>query len=267
MKFTFKIGQKIKESWFLFKNNFWIFFLLSSIVFFFNILSSKHSLVLNLLVLILCFFVAYMTIRYVISLVDKKEFNIFSKDSLPTLEQILNFVKTYILFFLIVLGGFFVFIIPSILMIFGGAYFRFLVSIFIILALVCLVLGIYFKIRLLFSCINSVDKNQGAVKSIKKSWSLTRNLFWPLFWRIIVIGLFMFSGAIIFFIGLIVTVPMGLIMIVMLFRTLENPNYQNQNINDNDDLVVEEDITIIKEEGSPIVEIIKEEKIIGENNI
>ena len=113
MKFTFKIGEKIKEAWPMYKDNFSMFFLMGAIVFFLEILGSKNF-VLYILVCVASLLVGYMVIRYILSLVDKKDFNPFVKSSLPTLGQIWNLLKTYVLFILIVAGAFILVLFPTI---------------------------------------------------------------------------------------------------------------------------------------------------------
>jgi len=259
MKFKFSVKEKIKEAWSIYKENFWMFFLLSAIVFLLEVLSTK-GFVAYILACVASLLLAYMLIKYLLSLVDKKEFNVFAKSSLPTIDQIWKLFKTYILYILIVAGAFISLFMPAMLIIMrNGILLPWMIAL-IILAFIFLIIGTYFKIRLFFSVIISVDKDQGAIKSIKNSWWMTKDMFWYLFWKTIVVGLFMMIGFLALVVGLIVTIPIGMLVLIMMYRDLEK--WRGEVLSSGE--VVEEKITVIEENGVPVAEVI-EEKIVEGN--
>lgn len=218
MKSTFKIGQKIKEAWPIFKNNLAIFFLLLAFVFLGNAINYKDNLVLELISTAIGVFVMYMAIRFLISIVDKKEFNPFSKSSIPSLRHLWNFIKTYILYSIISIACIGIFIVPILLLAPAMIMTQSASIPLVIVTMLAFVAEIYFSTRLMFAVFISVDKNQGARKSIKESWKMTKGHFWNIFGKLLVIGLFMFVGFIALFVGALITYPMGLILIAMLYR-------------------------------------------------
>lgn len=132
----------------------------------------------------------YIFLRFAIWLVDKKENNSFSKEMFPSFEQYWNLLKTLILSGLCVLAGFLLFIVP----------------------------GFYVAGRLLFANYISVDKNKGGRASIKESWEMTRGYGWRLFWKSFVVGLFILLGFIVIYIGSFITYPIGMLVLVMMYR-------------------------------------------------
>lgn len=191
MKFTFKIGDKIKESWPVYKAHFSTFLLLMIItVIVQSIESNKHNWVLSIIAYIFSIVLSFMWIRFILNLIDKKEFNVFSKEALPSFIQLWNLIKTTILYSLCVLGGLILLIIP----------------------------GIYISGRLVFAIYLSIDKNQGGMPTIREAWKMTEGYGWLLIWKSFVIGLFMILGFIAFFVGSIITYPIGMMVMVMMYR-------------------------------------------------
>lgn len=190
MQFTFKIGDKIKEAWPICKAHFSVFLLLLVVTMIDNVIGLNHNWVLVVISYVISILLSYIWIRFILSLIDKKDFNPFSRESLPSFVQFWNFFKTMILYTLCVLVGFALFIIP----------------------------GFYISGRLLFAVYLSIDKNQGARVSIKEAWNMTKNYGWKLFWKSFLIGLFIALGFIAFFIGSFITYPIGMIVMAMMYR-------------------------------------------------
>lgn len=199
MNFTFKIGQKIKEAWPLYKEHFGALLLMTLLTFAVAGVGQKEDFALSIIVTIVNIVLSYIWIRLILSLIDKKEFNLFSKD-LPTLGQLWNFIKTSILYGLCVIGGLILLIVP----------------------------GFYFAGRLMFAVYISVEKNQGARLSIKESWEMTRSYGWKLFWKSFVIALFMAVGFLALFVGSFITYPIGFMLMIMMYR--EFIKFKSQNI-------------------------------------
>jgi len=190
MQFTFKIGAKIKEAWPIYKENFGTLLLLTVITAIVKIIGSSDNWTLIILSFIVGLLLSYIWIRFILDLVDKKESNPFSKKAIPTFLQFWNFIKTVILSSLCILAGFILFIVP----------------------------GLYISGRLMFAIYLSIEKNQGARVTIKEAWNMTKGYGWKLFWKSFVIGLFMVAGFIVFFVGGLITYPLGLIVLIMMYN-------------------------------------------------
>ncbi len=190
MQFTFKIGSKIKEAWVIYKENLSIFLLLALMTFIIKALGSKDNSLLTVITFFVGLVLSYIWIRFGLDLVDKKASDPFSQKALPTLKQYWNFLKTTVLVFLCILAGFILLIVP----------------------------GLYVSGRLVFALYISVEKNQGARVTVKEAWEMTDGYGWKLFWKSVVIGLFMIVGFIAFFIGGFVTYPVGFIVFIIMYR-------------------------------------------------
>lgn len=87
--------------------------------------------------------------------------------------------------------------------------------------LLLVVPGIYFAIRLQYYKFLIVDKEDiGPVMALKESWRMTEGHTWNLFLFMLLIILINFIGAILFGIGLFVSVPVSLIAYALLYRKL-----------------------------------------------
>jgi len=190
MKFTFNIIDKIKEAWPIYKVHFGTFLLLMIVTSVTQFVGANNSWVLNIISFIVGMLVSYIWVRFVLSLIDKKDFNPFHRESLPSLLQFWNLFKTMILLSLCVLGGFILFIIPA----------------------------FYISARLMFAIYISIEKNQGARASIKESWDMTKGYGWKLFGKSFLVGLFIALGFVLFFIGSFITYPIGMIVFAMMYR-------------------------------------------------
>jgi hypothetical protein len=190
MQFTFKIWGKIKEAWPIYKLHFGTLILLFAITLIVKAVGSGHNKILAILSYVVGLILTYIWIRLGLSLVDKKDFNPFSKEALPSLLQFWNLFKTMILYMLCVLGGMILLVIP----------------------------GLYVCGRLIFAVYLSVEKNQGARVTVEEAWNMTKGYGWKLFWKSLLIGLFMAVGFIVFFVGGFVTYPIGFIVLLMMYR-------------------------------------------------
>lgn len=199
MNFTFKIGQKIKEAWPLYKENFGVLLLMTIATFAINFVGQGREegdpltwtiMLLTLVSAIISLYLSYMWIRLILNIVDKKEFNLFSKQTIPTSGKLWNFIKTSLLYGLCVMGGFILFIIP----------------------------GFYVAGRLVFATYISVEKNQGARASIKEAWDMTKDNGWLLFWKSFVVALFMAVGFLALIVGSFITYPIGFMLMIMMYR-------------------------------------------------
>jgi uncharacterized membrane protein len=98
-----------------------------------------------------------------------------------------------------------------------------IVGVIVVLGLICLVIpGIYLGIRLMFFTYYIVDKNAGVIDSIKMSWELTRNGVVNLFLFSVLLAVLNFIGALLFGVGLAVTVPLTFLATALLYRKFQS---------------------------------------------
>lgn len=190
MKFTFKIGAKIKEAWPLYKENLGAFLILLLITFVSSSLGGKNNHILGFVLFFVNILISYIWICSILNLLDGKKFDPFVKETFPDLRQYWNFLSTGILSFIIIFIGFIFLIVP----------------------------GLYFAGRLMFASYIALEKNQNAVDSIKESWDITKGYSWKIFGKAFIIGLFILAGFIALFVGSFITYPVGMIVFVMLYR-------------------------------------------------
>jgi hypothetical protein len=80
--------------------------------------------------------------------------------------------------------------------------------------------GVILAVRLQFATYLIVDKNLGPIEALKKSWNITRDNTWNLFFFGLLIGLINILGAICLVVGLFVTVPLGMVATASVYRKL-----------------------------------------------
>ena len=218
MVFKFKIWDHIKQSWPIYKAHFSILLLLSAVTIIIKSTGADSDLIWTLISYIVGFLLTFIWIKYSLSLVDKKEYDFFTNASIPNLKQYWNITKTIILTVLIIIVGLFLLILP----------------------------GLYFAGRLLFANYISVEKNQGAIKSISDSWEMTRNNGWILFWKSFVIFLFVMLGFVLFGVGALVTYPIGCIVLAMMYRDFQKNKLIKNNDKEEDNKAKVEKIEVEK---------------------
>lgn len=191
MKFSFPIWANVRKSWPVYKSNFGMFLLLMVASALIQMLSSRgHNIFFSLVASIASITLSYIWIKSSLDLIDHNHFSPFSKASLPTLSQFWDFFKTTFLMGLFIGVGFLLFILP----------------------------GLYIAGRLIFAPYLSVEKAQGARKSLRECWDMTKGHGWDLLGRSISIALFNLLGVICLLIGLVVTVPISRLLITMMYR-------------------------------------------------
>lgn len=235
MKIDFKISAKIKEAWVIYKNNLGLFFLILAFTFFLNSLGNKDGIILNTISIMLSLFLMYMIILFLLKVVDKKEFNPFSKKSIPSFKNLFNFISTYISLIIIILFSFVLLMIPFMVI----SLINIVISGWILIPIflcvfACIFVVVYLSTRLIFACFISIDKNKGAKESIKESWKMTRGHFGFILWKTFLISIFAISGLFAFIIGVLVTYPISMILSVMLYKNFSKiKNESHTKIDDN----------------------------------
>lgn len=80
--------------------------------------------------------------------------------------------------------------------------------------------GIFWAVRFSFSPLIVIDAKVGPIAAMKESYAITKGSFWKilLFW--IVVGLINLAGLILFWVGLLVTVPLTTLASIYVYREL-----------------------------------------------
>lgn len=100
---------------------------------------------------------------------------------------------------------------------------KILVAIVVIIGMVLLIVpGIIAALVLFFSNYLVVDKNLGPIETMKESARITKGHRWWLLLFILVIAGLNILGALALFVGLLVTVPVSMLAVVHVYRTLEH---------------------------------------------
>ena len=99
-----------------------------------------------------------------------------------------------------------------------------LYTVIVILGTILLILpGIYLAVRLSFYRYIVVEKeNIGVIDALKESMKITQNRFWKIFGFMLVLILINILGVIPFGLGLIVTIPLSVIAVALVYRKLEH---------------------------------------------
>ena len=266
MTFTFKVFEKIKEAWVLYKNNFKDIMPLALIMIVIQFLSQNVSKnndnwLLTLILMMVSVFISYLWYKSTLDLLDGKKFKPFSKETIPTWAKIWDFVKTNILMVLCILPFFIVPIlvigVVAMVSLMGGATVTpamvlkmliFIIPIFILF----IIPSIYISARLFPAKYLSVDKTQGARKSVKEAWLMTKGNGWSITWKIILVALFVILGFLLFVVGFLVTFPLGMIVLAMMYKELAGKT-------NNSEIISEQENPKVETREEVIVEVIKEE--------
>jgi hypothetical protein len=94
-------------------------------------------------------------------------------------------------------------------------------SLVILGALVLLLPAIYISLRFMFFQFFIVEEDAGIISSLSKSWKITKGQVWPLFLVGIVSMGLVIVGMALFFIGLLVALPLIALMFCCIFRKLK----------------------------------------------
>jgi len=232
MTFTFKVWDKIKEAWIIYKNNFKAILPLALIMIAIQFLSQSISKnhknwLVTFIIMLVSIFISYLWYKSTLNLLDGKGFKPFSKEVMPTWAKIWDFVKTNILMGLCIAPFFIIsaFVIGMIVIITLMADITItpamlLKELFIIVPVLILFIvpAIYIASRLFPAKYLSVEKTQGAVKSIKEAWNLTKGNGWKITGKIMLIVLFVILGFVLFVVGFFITFPVGMIVLAMMYR-------------------------------------------------
>lgn len=228
MPFTFKVGESIKKSWGLYKENLGNIILLAVVSFILNMIINRITLAggfnpsvlrvisTNLMMLVFGVLAMYIWVKSILNMIDGKGFRPFSKETFSEFSKFWNFVKTNILIVVCMVPVFSISFLMIFLVPILGKGLMFGILGILVLAY------IYIMTRLYPALYISIDKNFGARRSFALAWSITDGYFWNIIWKNILIVLFMMLGILALLIGTIVTYPIGMFVITMLYRWLLN---------------------------------------------
>ena len=200
-KTKFLIDEAVQFGWQIMKKNF--FFLAGILLFIIAIqllpailnsidffASDMAYVIIYLLTMIVGIIISMGAIKISLNFCDHK------KNSFSTLfsqyKLFFTYLLTTILYYLIVLLGFVFFIIP----------------------------GIYLAIRFVFFEYLIVDKKMGIIESLKESWKITKGNFWGLLAFYLIAITINVLGALVFLLGLFVTLPVTIIAWTFIYKKL-----------------------------------------------
>lgn len=200
---TFTISEVIAFGWEKMKNNFLFFAGLLVVVFSIQFFSSfiaeifkKGFAPLYMLLIIAAWIIQILVrmgaIKITLDVIDKDEKEL--KTLFSCSKLLVNFVLGSIVYFLIVLGGLILLIVP----------------------------GIIWAIKYQFFAYLIIDKNMGPIEAIKKSGEMTNEKKGKLFLLGIVFVLINIAGLLCFVIGLFATVPTTMLAVAYVYRKLSS---------------------------------------------
>jgi uncharacterized membrane protein len=208
MKKIVKISESLKTAWDIVTKNLGFFLILSLIVFAINLFAnasstfasaiSNHnqsliisflSLTLNALFLIIGSLIYMNVIRISLDFLDEGTSNL---SKLTDSNAFGLFLKTYLLYILIVIGGFILLIIP----------------------------GIYWGIKYRFAPYLVVDKGLAPVEALKQSAKITDGAMLSLLGFSVLMGLIILAGITALFVGVFLAYPLVWIAEVFIYRDL-----------------------------------------------
>lgn len=196
---SFSIQQSLTFGWNEFNKRPWFF--IGIMLFFFAIsgvasyLSEQSTFfsVVNIIVTVFTCWLYIGLLHIMFDIVDGREVA-FNRLFSATGASLLHYIVVMILSGLAVFAGLILLVVP----------------------------GIIVGIMLAFSVYVLVDKNRGPIESMKASSALTKGHRTNLFWFFIVMALINMLGAIVFVVGLLVSVPVTLLAMVYVYRLLDS---------------------------------------------
>lgn len=186
---NFSFGKNIKESWHLYKRNFWDLLIINIIlvavlyavnlldkskvgtssveIFNLNNFSLNFSLPQSIVSLVVFSFLVSFILKFSLDIVEKEKIRLFSreiKNLIPSFKVYLNALLAIVICSIIMGVGMILLIIP----------------------------GLYLMGRLFPVFYLIIDKKINVFKAIKMSWEITRKTGWYLFWKQVQVILFSF---------------------------------------------------------------------------
>jgi uncharacterized membrane protein len=195
--FEFGIRNHLKRAWRLFTADLWFYVGISAVMVALNLLfNTSDKLIFKIIFAAGSLVWSYVSISCVLASVDgRQDMVAFDaiKRHLPSMREFLKFIGV----------------------IFGSA-------IIIGVGLILLVIpGIYFAVRLMFANFALVDRKEGVTQSMRFSWHMIKkDIFWTCLLCFVVATALIIIGIAIAGIGVLVTYPIALLFLAMLYREL-----------------------------------------------
>ncbi|MBQ4163168.1 MAG: hypothetical protein IJD84_09885 [Parabacteroides sp.] len=211
MESKFSISEVFNTSWKLTKSQIWVlaglligFTILSSIISLFGTpaeSSTIGALAVSLISLIISSLFMLGYYKNIFQTIDGEEpqFSAYGQES----RKVFTYLIANIIYACIVTLGIVLLIIP----------------------------GIYLAVRLQFYTALIVEENAGIIDSLKRSWTLTEGLTWPLFLILLTSIGIAIIGCILFFVGLFIAIPLTYMMQCYVFRKLNTWSKTEEEIN------------------------------------
>ena len=198
MKNINKVGL-IKDSWELVKKNARLIALLMAAFIGYQVIQGivqnffRETILATLISLaftVLTLFLEIGFIKIVLKLVDGQKAEFQELWAYP--QYLLRMIGASIVYGLIVVAGLILLVVP----------------------------GIYLALRLQFYSYYIVDKNAGALDSLKMSWKVTEGNVFNLFLFMLLLIVINIAGAIALLVGLLITIPVSFVAVTLLYRKL-----------------------------------------------
>ena len=196
----FIISDSFKNAWRIFKKDWIIIYAVQLLPIFIAIgytmlmenieQNSTAAFVWAIAYLLIQFVVSMGVIRAYIDVVRDKK--VTTDTFISVAPQTLKYIAAQILLMLIIIGGFLLFIIP----------------------------GVIFSIKYMFTPYLIVDKGMGPIEALKASGNMTNGVKWDIVGFLSATVVLMYSGILVVFVGLIVTIPLGTLAYVVLYDRL-----------------------------------------------
>lgn len=203
---SFSKKEAIKFGWGVMKSHSWFFVAILLISGFIPMLPNlantlageEKPLVLSLVLFVLSIagFIMKLIldlgfIQIALNLHDHKP--VVITDLFRSYPALLRYFLASILYFLIIIGGFILLIIPGIILSIRFQYYSYLI----------------------------VDKDLGPIEALRQSWRMTKGHAWNLFLLGVLLGLINLGGALLLMIGLLATIPTTMMAQAFVFRKLQ----------------------------------------------
>lgn len=193
----------LKEAWEIFKKNLNVILILIGVYFVYYVAqygsnylfkNSFIATILSLVFLIVSLVIQLGAYNLMLKIVDGHKADIKDLYAYPNaLNKVIRNIVAGLIVGVIVVGGLLLFIIP----------------------------GIYLAVRLMFFTYYIIDKDASIVDSIKMSWALTKGGVVNLFLLGLMFAAINFVGALLFGIGLAVTLPLTFLATALLYRKFQ----------------------------------------------
>jgi uncharacterized membrane protein len=195
--FEFSVRANLKHAWHLFRTNLWYFLVIAAVMAVLNVFfNTNDNLILRLIAVVLILVWSYVSLSSVLAVVDgKKQMLQFEslKLHMPTLREFGMLVAVIFGCAVIIGVGFVLLVIP----------------------------GVYFTIRLMFTNFAFIDRKEGVKESMRFSWHMVRkDVFWTALLCFVIATILIMLGIALVGVGILVTYPVTLIFLALLYRKL-----------------------------------------------